>query len=73
MYEYLFTIPMQYLYLSIYIYMSVGGKYSMMIGIFSYLADVTTEKERTYRIGLISIVYTISVPFGMAFSGILLR
>lgn len=45
----------------------------MMIGIFSYLADVTTEKERTYRIGLISIVYTISVPFGMAFSGILLR
>lgn len=50
-----------------------GGKFSMMIGIFSYLADITTDKERTYRIGLISIVYTVSVPFGMAFSGILLR
>lgn len=45
----------------------------MMVGIFSYLADVTTEKERTFRIGIVSLVFSLAVPFGMAFSGILLR
>lgn len=45
----------------------------MMVGFFSYIADITTEKERTVRIGIISLVYSVGVPFGMAFSGILLR
>lgn len=45
----------------------------MMVGIFSYMADITTESERTVRIGIISLVYSVGVPFGMAFSGILLR
>lgn len=45
----------------------------MMVGIFSYMADITKECERTVRIGIISLVYSVGVPFGMAFSGILLR
>lgn len=45
----------------------------MMVGFYSYIADITTEKERTVRIGIISLVYSVGVPFGMAFSGILIR
>lgn len=45
----------------------------MMVGFYSYIADITTEKERTVRIGIISLVYSVGIPFGMAFSGILIR
>lgn len=44
-----------------------------MVGIFSYIADITKESDRTVRIGIISLTYSVGVPFGMAFSGILLR
>ncbi|XP_055299999.1 solute carrier family 46 member 3-like isoform X2 [Sitodiplosis mosellana] len=50
-----------------------GSHFTMMVGIFSYMADITKEKERTVRIGIISLVYSVGVPFGMAFSGILLK
>ncbi len=42
-------------------------------GIFSYTADITTESERTFRIGIVNIFFSISIPIGMGFSGILLR
>lgn len=45
----------------------------MMVGIFSYMADITKECERTVRIGIISLTYSVGMPFGMAFSGILLK
>lgn len=45
----------------------------MMVGFYSYIAEITTEKERTVRIGIISLTYSVGIPFGMAFSGILLR
>lgn len=45
----------------------------MMVGIFSYMADITKEHERTVRIGIISLVYSVGVPFGMAFSGLLIK
>lgn len=50
-----------------------GSHYTMMVGIFSYIADVTKESDRTVRIGIISLTYSVGIPFGMAFSGILLR
>lgn len=50
-----------------------GSHFTMMVGFYSYIADITTEKERTVRIGIISLVYSIGIPFGMAFSGILIR
>lgn len=50
-----------------------GSHYTMMVGIFSYIGDITKESERTVRIGIISLTYSVGVPFGMAFSGILLR
>lgn len=45
----------------------------MMVGVFSYMADITNESERTVRIGIITLVYAISVPLGMAISGVLLK
>lgn len=50
-----------------------GSHFTMMVGIFSYMADITKESERTVRIGIISLTYSVGVPFGMASSGILLR
>lgn len=43
------------------------------MGIFSYISDVTTTEERTLRIGIVNLSFTLGVPIGMAFSGILLK
>lgn len=45
----------------------------MMMGVFSYIADVTTSEERTMRIGVVNLCLSLGVPIGMAFSGILLK
>lgn len=50
-----------------------GGWFNMMLGVFSYVADVTTEEERTFRIGIVNLCITLGIPIGMAFSGILLQ
>ncbi|XP_031624861.1 solute carrier family 46 member 3 isoform X2 [Contarinia nasturtii] len=50
-----------------------GSHFTMMVGIFSYMADITKERDRTVRIGIISLVYSVGMPFGMAFSGILIK
>lgn len=50
-----------------------GGWFTMMMGVFSYIADITTEEERTLRIGILNVCFSLGVPFGMAFSGILLK
>lgn len=51
----------------------LGSHYTMMVGFYSYIADITTEKERTVRIGIIGLVHSVGFPFGMAFSGLLIR
>ena len=45
----------------------------MMVGVFSYMADITNENERTVRIGIVTLVYAVSVPLGMAVTGVLLK
>lgn len=42
-------------------------------GVFSYIADITTEEERTLRIGIVNLCFSLGVPIGMAFSGVLLK
>lgn len=32
-----------------------GGWFTMLMGVFSYVADVTTEDERTLRIGIVNV------------------
>lgn len=50
-----------------------GGWFTMFMGIFSYIADVTTEEQRTLRIGIVNLFYSLGVPVGAALSGILVR
>ena len=50
-----------------------GGWFTMLMGIFSYVADVTTVEERTLRIGIVNLCFSLGVPIGMAFSGVLLK
>lgn len=45
----------------------------MFMGIYSYLAHITTEEERTLRIGIVSLCFQIGVPLGTSVSGILLK
>ncbi|CAH2040645.1 unnamed protein product, partial [Iphiclides podalirius] len=50
-----------------------GGWFTMFMGIFSYIAEVTTEEQRTLRIGIVNLFYSLGVPVGAALSGILVR
>lgn len=38
-----------------------------------YMADITTEAERTFRIGVLTLCMQIAVPIGLSVSGILLK
>ncbi|XP_037928080.1 tetracycline resistance protein, class C-like [Teleopsis dalmanni] len=49
-----------------------GGWFTMLMGVFSYIADITTEEERTLRVGILNVCFSMGVPIGMAFSGVLL-
>lgn len=48
-----------------------GGWSLLMAGIFSYLSEITDESNRTFRIGIASILYHISFPVGASLSGYL--
>ncbi|KAJ2947658.1 hypothetical protein O0L34_g17462 [Tuta absoluta] len=50
-----------------------GGWFTMFMGVFSYIGDVTTEEQRTLRIGVVNLFYSVGVPVGAALSGILVR
>ncbi|XP_063974474.1 probable peptidoglycan muropeptide transporter SLC46 [Diachasmimorpha longicaudata] len=48
-----------------------GGWFTMFMAIFSYIGDITTVESRTLRIGAVNVFLSLSVPIGMALSGIL--
>lgn len=48
-----------------------GGWFTMFMGVFSYIADVTTIEQRTLRIGIVNVFCSLGVPIGLALSGIL--
>ncbi|XP_038210469.1 proton-coupled folate transporter-like [Zerene cesonia] len=50
-----------------------GGWYTNFIGVFSYISDITTVEDRTYRVGIANLCMSLGYPIGSAFSGILLR
>lgn len=50
-----------------------GGWFTMFMGIFSYIADITSVESRTLRIGAANVFLSLGVPIGMALSGILYR
>lgn len=49
-----------------------GGWFTNFIGVFSYIGDITTTENRTYRVGLVNIFMSLGYPIGSALSGVLL-
>ncbi|GBP87765.1 hypothetical protein EVAR_28647_1 [Eumeta japonica] len=45
---------------------ATGGWVTMFLGIFSYISDITTEKTRTFRVGLANFCMTVGLPIGIA-------
>lgn len=48
-----------------------GGKACLMIGIISYISDITTKEERTARLGIVTGIFFIGTPIGVGLSGFL--
>lgn len=48
-----------------------GGWFTMLMGVFSYVGDVTDLESRTMRIGIVSGTIYLSIPIGLALSGVL--
>ncbi|XP_034174522.1 putative peptidoglycan muropeptide transporter SLC46 [Osmia lignaria lignaria] len=48
-----------------------GGWFTMFMGVFSYIAEITSVESRTLRIGAANVFLSLGVPIGMALSGIL--
>ncbi|XP_076252114.1 putative peptidoglycan muropeptide transporter SLC46 isoform X2 [Rhynchophorus ferrugineus] len=50
-----------------------GGWFTMFMGVFSYIADVTTVEMRTLRIGIVNVFCSLGIPVGLALSGVLYK
>ncbi|XP_053614631.1 uncharacterized protein LOC128677657 [Plodia interpunctella] len=50
-----------------------GGRVAMTMAVYSYITDITTETERTFRLGIITAIMTLSRPIGLALSGIMTK
>lgn len=50
-----------------------GGWVTMFLGVFSYISDITSEKTRTFRVGLVNFCMTAGLPIGLGLSGIFLK
>ncbi|KAF9424830.1 hypothetical protein HW555_000131 [Spodoptera exigua] len=50
-----------------------GGRVAMTMAVYSYITDITSDSERTFRLGIITAILTLSRPIGMALSGIMAR
>ncbi|KOB71162.1 Adenylate cyclase, partial [Operophtera brumata] len=46
-----------------------GGRVAMTMAVYSYITDITNESERTFRLGIITAILTLSRPIGLALSG----
>lgn len=50
-----------------------GGWCISFLTAFAYISTITTDKNRTFRMGLVSFSVTVAFPIGMGVSGILLK
>lgn len=50
-----------------------GGRVAMTMAVYSYITDITSESERTFRLGIITAILTLSRPIGLALSGIMIK
>ncbi|CAH0727981.1 unnamed protein product, partial [Brenthis ino] len=49
-----------------------GGWFTNFIGVFSYIGDITTIEDRTFRVGVVNLCMSLGYPIGSALSGVLL-
>ncbi|KAM3961885.1 proton-coupled folate transporter-like [Aphomia sociella] len=70
---YFYELPMEVAALTEAIFPAItGGWFTNFIGVFSYISDITTIEERTYRVGIVNLCMTLGYPIGSALSGVLL-
>lgn len=50
-----------------------GGRVAMTMAVYSYITDITSASERTFRLGIITAILTLSRPVGLALSGIMTK
>ncbi|KAK9880157.1 hypothetical protein WA026_010028 [Henosepilachna vigintioctopunctata] len=50
-----------------------GGWFTMFMGAFSYIGDVTTVEMRTLRIGIVNVICSLGIPIGLALSGVMYK
>jgi len=50
-----------------------GGISIILMGIFSYISDITTVEERTVRVGIVNMCFLLSISFGSSLSGLVLK
>lgn len=45
----------------------------MLMASFSYIGDITTEDERTFRIGIANTFFSVGMPIATGMTGVILR
>lgn len=71
---YFYELPMEVAGISGAIFPALtGGWMTMFMAVFSYMGDISSLETRTLRIGIVNVGSSISVPIGMAASGVLYK
>ncbi|CAH2991986.1 unnamed protein product [Chilo suppressalis] len=69
-----YQLPLEVLILSEAIIEGFSGGWCVCFTtIFSYICAITTQKTRTFRLGLVNFCMTVGFPVGMGLSGILIK
>lgn len=68
-----YQLRVEYLYfLDAFFGAAAGGWSLLYLAIFSYIADITTNENRTHRLGIVSFCTYVGMPIGLALSGVIL-
>ncbi|XP_037298870.1 solute carrier family 46 member 3 [Manduca sexta] len=62
-----------YIFFDVFTVSIVGGASVMFLALMNYICDITTEENRTYRIGFVSLCTFAGMPLGLSLSGIVLN
>ncbi|XP_050678595.1 proton-coupled folate transporter-like [Leptidea sinapis] len=69
-----YEIPVQVtIFLEVFFTAVSGGWVTMFLGVFSYISDITSERSRTFRVGLVNFCMTAGVPLGVGVGGVLVQ
>ncbi|XP_047985958.1 solute carrier family 46 member 3-like isoform X2 [Leguminivora glycinivorella] len=50
-----------------------GGWATFFLGVFSFIGDITSEENRTYRLGFVQFFSFVGIPIGLSLSGVILK